>query len=123
MFSGKARLALPVTGAAGLVKLLLREMERLQSRVGQKVKTQDQSSLALDLLFSGHQTAARTAGQQWDARMNAEQLQDLGGFREKLRSHEYQAEGNTRRLQLTSKLLGPTLQASLVELAGPMCGH
>ena len=67
-------------------------MKRLQSRSRQMIKAQDYARFFFDLAIAGNQTGARTPSQQRNARVHAEQLQDLGGVREKLWRHENDAE-------------------------------
>src|SRR5207237_817150 len=86
----------------------------------QMIQPKDQPSLLLDFFAPGNQAVARTAHQQWNARMDSQQLQHLRCLREKLWGHEDQSQARFGHLELAAQVFGPFLQAALVEPAGPM---
>ena len=55
--------------------------------------------------------------------MNAENLENLRGLSEELRTHEDQTEGRFGGVELRAQLFSPLLQSALVKIAGPMSDH
>ncbi len=82
----------PVAGAVGLLDLILRETKIFQLRAGQRVKREHKSGCVFNFLRAGNQPGARTAREQRDPGVNAQNFKRLPGEREKFRRHEDEAE-------------------------------
>ena len=83
---------MPVTGAVGFLDLFLRETKTRQLRAGQRVEREHKPGRFFNFLRPGDQPGARTAGEQWNPGVNAQNFQHLPGTREKFRRHENEAE-------------------------------
>ena len=106
--------------AVGLLDLRLREMDALQFRAGQRIQRERQPARVFEFAPAGDQPRARTARQQRNAGVDAQDFQRCFRVREKLGRHEHQAERNLRRGQLPPQILRPVAQAGFVKTARPM---
>ena len=68
---------MPVDRAVGLFDLRLRETKAFQFRAGQRVKREHKSGRVFNFLRAGNQPGARTARQQRNPGVNAQNFQRL----------------------------------------------
>ncbi len=100
--------------------MLLGEPAGPELRPRQPVKTQGDARVLLDLEGPHNEALAGATGQQRDAPVYAQDVQDLLRAREEARGHEHQPKRHRGRAQLPAKILRPSLQTRLLELPGPM---
>ena len=78
--------------------------------------------VVLHFLLTGDQARAGTTGQQRDARMNAENFQNLLRVGKKSGRHEHEPERHLRRAQLPAQILRPLPQSGFIEITRPVGG-
>jgi hypothetical protein len=102
--------------------LRLGEVVFVQNRTRQRIQRQGHASVGLDFLRTGDKAGAGAARQQWDARVNAENFEDLFGVGKIAGRHEYEPERHLRGTQLLAQILGPLPQAGFIEISRPVRG-
>src|SRR5581483_1979048 len=116
----KSALHLPVTGAIGLFDLLLGKVKCLQIRFGQAIQAEGDPGVFLDFLSAADQALTRTTRQQGNARVYAQNFEDLACLFEITRGHEDQPERDLGNAQPGPQVLGPALQPGLVKRLRPV---
>lgn len=67
----------PIAAVLGCFNLLLSEINRPEVRAGQAIQAEAEPGVLLDFFTADNQAWAGTAGQEWDARVDAQYLEDL----------------------------------------------
>ena len=120
LFGADAGFHRPIGGAVGLLDLRLHKVKRLQLRARQRMEREHQPGVLLDLGAAHDEALAGAAGEERNARVDAEDFKNLFCVRKKLRRHEDEPERNVRRGEPPAQLFGPSLKPGFVEAALPV---
>ena len=118
---GDFRQLLPVGLTVGFFYLRLREINPVELCTWQRIKREYDTGVFLQLLIARHERSAGTTRKQRNARMDAEDFENLFRLRKKARRHEHKTKRHLRRAQLVSQIFRPFAQPGFVEVLLPMC--